>query len=62
MKYDVQCIILGCTEIPIALPESNLFGVALIDPLEIMAHQQKYPPGTFTVCVHCIFFFTSTRV
>jgi len=30
-------VILGCTEIPIALPEDELFGVKLIDPMDILA-------------------------
>lgn len=29
--------ILGCTEIPIVLPEKELFGVTFIDPMEVLA-------------------------
>jgi len=31
-------VILGCTEIPIVLPEEELFGVKLIDPLDVLAN------------------------
>lgn len=33
----VEVAILGCTEIPIALPEDVLFGMKLVDPMNIMA-------------------------
>lgn len=32
-----QAVILGCTEIPIALPEKELSGIPLIDPMRILA-------------------------
>eukprot|EP01084_Bolivina_argentea_P233974 393949_1 len=33
----VEAVILGCTEIPIALPEQELYGVKLVDPMNILA-------------------------
>ena len=36
-KKVAQAIILGCTEIPLALTENFLYGVALIDPTIILA-------------------------
>ena len=32
-----QAIILGCTEIPLALPDPSIHGIPLIDPLKIVA-------------------------
>jgi len=32
-----QAVILGCTEIPLAIPEANMHGIALIDPTTILA-------------------------
>ena len=39
LKKDKECnvIILGCTEIPIALPQEKLFDVLLVDPMTVMA-------------------------
>ena len=39
LKNDKKCdvAILGCTEIPIVLPEDKLFGVSLVDPMTVMA-------------------------
>ncbi|MEZ6255536.1 MAG: aspartate/glutamate racemase family protein [Patescibacteria group bacterium] len=32
-----QAIILGCTEIPLALPQTEIYGIPLIDPMESLA-------------------------
>jgi aspartate racemase len=32
-----ECLILGCTELPIAIPEMNLYDVDMIDPMEVLA-------------------------
>jgi len=37
LEQGAQAVILGCTEIPLALPESQLHGVPLIDPTRILA-------------------------
>ncbi len=34
---DVQAVILGCTEIPLALPEKEVKGIPLIDPMVALA-------------------------
>merc|ERR1719334_538821 len=36
-KKGATVVILGCTEIPIALPENEFEGVTLVDPLDILA-------------------------
>jgi aspartate racemase len=36
-KKKVDAVILGCTEIPLALPESEINGIALIDPMDALA-------------------------
>ena len=35
--YGAEAIILGCTEIPLALPEKELYGIPLIDPMLALA-------------------------
>ncbi len=37
VEQGAQAVILGCTEIPLALPESELFGVPLVDPMYALA-------------------------
>jgi len=37
MEKGAQAVILGCTEIPLALPEQELFGIPLIDPMLALA-------------------------
>jgi len=37
IKEGAQAIILGCTEIPLALPEKEINGVPLIDPVYVLA-------------------------
>lgn len=37
MKKGATAVILGCTEIPIALPEKEFDGVLLIDPMDVLA-------------------------
>ena len=32
-----ECLILGCTELPIAIPEMTLYDVDMIDPMEVLA-------------------------
>jgi len=32
-----DCVICGCTEIPIALPDKELFGLAVVDPMDVAA-------------------------
>ena len=36
-KNGAEAIILGCTEIPIAIPEKNIFNLEMIDPVAIMS-------------------------
>lgn len=36
-KQGAEAIILGCTEIPLALPEQNIKGMPLIDPVLVLA-------------------------
>ena len=43
-----QGIILGCTEIPIALPQSQLYDIPLIDPVQILAKQMIHTAQTLT--------------
>ncbi|RLD64716.1 MAG: hypothetical protein DRI95_10265 [Bacteroidetes bacterium] len=38
-KKGVEAIILGCTEIPLALPEKEINGIVLIDPVYILARE-----------------------
>jgi aspartate racemase len=37
IEQGAEAIILGCTEIPLALPEPTLDGIPLIDPVEMLA-------------------------
>ncbi len=37
IERGAQAVILGCTEIPLALPEKELFGIPLIDPMLVLA-------------------------
>ncbi len=37
IEKGAEAVILGCTEIPLALPEEELFGVPLIDPMLALA-------------------------
>ncbi|OBF40825.1 hypothetical protein A5724_07160 [Mycobacterium sp. ACS1612] len=39
-----QCIVLGCTELPLALPVASLSGVPVIDPSVIMARRLIFGP------------------
>ncbi len=39
IEKGVQAIILGCTEIPLALPENEINGVPIIDPIYILARE-----------------------
>ncbi len=38
-EKDVGAIILGCTEIPLALPEKEINGIPLIDPVYVLARE-----------------------
>jgi len=38
-KKGAKAVILGCTEIPIALPQKEFEGVTLIDPMDILARR-----------------------
>lgn len=38
-KKGATAVILGCTEIPIALPEKEFEGVTLIDPMDVLARR-----------------------
>lgn len=38
-KKNVGAIILGCTEIPLALPEKEINGVPLVDPVYVLARE-----------------------
>ncbi len=37
IEQGAQAVILGCTEIPLALPEQELFGIPLVDPMLALA-------------------------
>ena len=34
---EADAVVLGCTELPLAVPEANLFGMPLVDPTRILA-------------------------
>ncbi len=36
-----RCVVLGCTELPEALPEESLSGVPVIDPSAVMARRLR---------------------
>lgn len=36
-KNDIEAVILGCTELPLVIPEKKLYGMHIIDPTEVLA-------------------------
>lgn len=47
-KKGATVVILGCTEIPIALPEKEFEGVVLIDPMDVLARELVAYAGKLT--------------